>query len=67
MAEDKDTESQWFGNLINAIIFQIIGGIDGGPLNLLMNLFGAPEWGYEMLVSLDMFPPEVASVEIQFN
>ena len=51
-AEDAD----WFGNLINWFIFNIIAYICY-PFGLLFVLFGDPAWWYELMVGFELTPP----------
>ena len=52
MAKD---EPNWLGNLINTLIFVIIGEVCMG-LNLIMNILAAPEAMPELVLGLDMLP-----------
>tara|TARA_B110000238_G_scaffold183978_1_gene210952 strand:- start:294 stop:491 length:198 start_codon:yes stop_codon:yes gene_type:complete len=57
----------WMGNLINAIITNIIGVI-GIYLTPLMVILGTPGWGYDLVMSSSPgFGTKVESLEIAFN
>ena len=56
----------WMGNLINAIITNIIGVI-AIYLTPLMTILGTPGWGYDLVMSSATFGTKVESTEIAFN
>ena len=65
--EDGEGSGNWMGNLINALIFQVIGGIVM-YFNALMTILGTPGWGYEFMMDYtDMLPEKAESYTLTFN
>ena len=61
----EEASGKFVGNLINALIVQIVGGLLmswGSIMNFVSTGFG-----YDFLVGLDMFPAGVKSVDVEFN
>jgi hypothetical protein len=61
----EEASGNFVGNLVNALIVQIVGGILMS-VGSLMN-FVSVGFGYDTLVGLDLFPAGVKSVDIEFN
>ena len=64
---EEEGSGNWMGNLINAYIFTLIGGIVSS-FNVLMTILGTPGWGYELMMGQSGFlPPKAESYELTFN
>ena len=53
----EDEEANWFGNLFNWWIFQLIGYIFGYYFGFITVILGAPTWYYDTMTSLALTPP----------
>ena len=64
---EAETSGNWLGNLINAYIFTIIGGIVS-QFGTIMVILGTPGWGYEFMMGQTGFlPPKAESYTLTFN
>ena len=64
---ESEGSGNWLGLLINAYIFNIIGGILM-QFNVLMSFLAGPGWGYDMAVGFaDFLPPKAQAYTIAFN
>ena len=59
-------DANWLGNLINWLIFQVIGGFLV-IFGLLFVLFGTPDWWYETVTGLELLPPAATFYTNQFD
>ena len=62
MAEGSD----WIGNLINWLLFYIIGGVLV-PFGFLFVLLGEPTWYYDTVTGLNLLPPAFTSYQLTFD
>ena len=62
----SSTDGDWLGNLINWLIFYIAGAIMY-PFGLLFVLLGAPNFYYETMTGLALFPPEATAYSSTFD
>ena len=56
----------WFGNLFMNYILTVLISITM-IFQGLATLFGSPQWGYEFIVGLGMFPEMAVSQAMIFN
>ena len=64
---ESEGSGNWLGNLINAYIFTIIGGIVN-QVQILFVILGTPGWGYEFMMDYtDMLPEKAESYTLTFN
>ena len=63
---EKEPSGAWAGNIINAIITNILG-VFAIYLTPLMTFLGTPGWGYDLLMENATFGSKVESTEIAFN
>ena len=60
------SNENWLGNLINWLIFQVIGGILMYVAWIFV-LLGDPQFFYNFMIELKMLPSEVKSYDVVFD
>ena len=67
MEDGEAGSGNWVGLLINAYIFNFIGGLVM-YVNAIMTILGTPGWGYEFMMGFtDLLPPKAESYTDTFN
>merc|ERR1712167_310454 len=65
---NMESDHDWLGNLINAMIFQVIGGVVMS-FGMLLNILGMHSFFYDTMegFATDLFAPDATSWSKKFN